>query len=91
MAFSLTNDHLNKLLRSLGFEPGEMTAKSHRHWRHPQSGCSLQLPANKLDHPPRPADLVGIQVQLDLQGHLDAAAFELFMSDGRLPTAAVAE
>jgi hypothetical protein len=38
-----------------------------------------------MQQPPRPADLVGIKAQLDLQGHLDQEAFDLFVAQGTLP------
>ncbi|HUE72321.1 MAG TPA: hypothetical protein VMP01_15660, partial [Pirellulaceae bacterium] len=62
--------------------------QNQRKWRHPQSGCTLLLPANKLDDAPRPADIVGVRAQLDLQGHLDEAAFDGFVASGKLPAAA---
>lgn len=80
MEFTVTNERLNRLLLSLGFEPGAVMPSRHRQWHHPRSGCTLQLPTNKLQESPRPADLVGIQAQLDLHGHLDASDFELFMT-----------
>lgn len=63
----------------------EQNTEHYRRWRHPESGCELLLPANKAQESPRPADLVGIKAQLDLQGHLDENAFELFVADGNLP------
>jgi hypothetical protein len=88
MADRFTNDMLNRLLLGLGFEQGHVTDKNQRVWRHPESGCTLLLPANKTQEAPRPADLVGIRTQLDLQGHLDEAAFNFFVAEGRLPVAA---
>lgn len=85
MAFRLTNESLTGLLKTLGFEPGELVKENYRGWRHPDSRCELLLPANKTHESPRPADLVGIKAQLDLQGHLDEDAFELFVADGKLP------
>lgn len=88
MRFQLTYKKLNELLTNLGFEPRDVTKTSSRRWRHPESGCTLLLPANKMHDPPRPADLVGIKAQLGLQCHLDEHAFELFVTEGRLPVAA---
>ena len=86
MAHRVTNAKLNQLLVDLGFEQGPVAEKNHCVWRHPQSGCTLLLPRNKLLEPPRPADLVGIRAQLDLHGHLDEETFEIFLSEGNLPT-----
>ncbi|NUQ65330.1 MAG: hypothetical protein HUU20_22920 [Pirellulales bacterium] len=85
MPQGLTNQVLGQLLRELGFAPGDVTEKNHRVWRHPQSGCTLLLPANKTTELARPADIVGIKAQLHLQGHLDEAAFDLFATEGNLP------
>lgn len=86
MAFRLTNAHLGELLTALGFESGDLVKNNHRSWRHPDSGCTLLLPVNKTHDAPRPADLVGLKAQLDYQGHLDARTFELFVTEGRLPS-----
>lgn len=85
MAFKPTNEHLTGLLKNLGFEPGDLVKNNCHRWRHPESGCELLLPANKTHESCRPADLVGIKAQLDLQGHLDEDAFELFVAEGKLP------
>lgn len=85
MAFRLTNETLAGLLKTIGFERGDLVKNNYRRWRHPDSGCELLLPANKSHEPPRPADLIGIKAQLDLQGHLDEDAFELFVAEGKLP------
>ena len=85
MVYRLTNKMLDDLLLNLGFEQRDITEKNQRIWRHPESGCELLLPANKALQAPRPADVVGIRAHLDLQGHLDREAFELFASEGRLP------
>lgn len=85
----LTNETLSQLLAHLGFEPGEVAKTSYRQWRHPVSGCTLVLPANKIGEAPRPADVVGIKAQLSFQGHLDEKAFDLFVSDGVLPATSV--
>jgi hypothetical protein len=87
----LTNQMLSQLLQTLGFEQGAVTVKNRRAWRHPESECTLLLPANKTQEAPRPADLVGIKAQLDLQGHLDEEAFEQFIIDGKLPTGSSSE
>lgn len=87
MSFHITNEKLTSLLTELGFEPGEVTKAQQRSWRHPKSGCTLVLPANKVDEAPRPADLVGIGAHLDLQGHLASDAFERFVAEGSLPIA----
>lgn len=81
----ITNQLLAQLLTSVGFEAAEPAAKNHRSWRHPASGCVLLLPANKANEPPRPADLVGIRAHLDLHGHLDETAFDVFVASGQLP------
>lgn len=83
MPFRLTNESLTALLKTLGFEPCDLAKNNYRHWRHPGSGCDLLLPANKTHESPRPADLVGIRAQLDLQGHLDEDAFDVFVSLGK--------
>ena len=85
MAHRLTNKLLAQLLSDLGFELGEAAEKNHRVWRHPDYGCTLLLPANKTQEPPRPADLIGIRAQLDLHGHLDEEGFDGFAAEGRLP------
>ncbi len=85
MPQGLTNQMLGQLLRDLGFESGDVTEKNHVVWRHPQSGCTLLLPANKALQSVRPADVVGIKAQLDQQGHLEEAAFEVFVAEGELP------
>lgn len=84
---SITNGKLAELLAYLGFEPHETSTLNIRSWRHPESGCILFLPANKLQESPRPADLVGIKAQLHLQSHLEEEMFERFLADGRLPLA----
>ena len=81
----LTYKLLNQLLANLGFQRGDVTERNHRVWRHPVSGCTLVLPDNKSLETPRPADLVGIQAQLDQQGHMDEDAFHRFASSGKLP------
>jgi len=86
MPHPLTNGMLSQLLADLGFKPGNVTKKNHRVWRHPESGCTLLLPANKTDEGPRPADLDGVKVHLDVQGHLDEDSFEFFVTEGKLPT-----
>jgi len=86
MATRLTNQLLNQLLSDLGFQPGEVSKKNHRAWRHPESGCVLFLPVNKLAEVPRPADIVGIRDQLALHGHLDEDVFDVFAAEGKLPT-----
>jgi hypothetical protein len=91
MAYRLTNNMLSQLLLTLGFERGRVTELNQRIWRHPASGCTLQLPANKVAEAPRSADLVGIKAQLDLHGHLDEEAFDDFAADGRLPARASGE
>jgi hypothetical protein len=85
MAHRLTNKVLNQLLLKLGFEQGRVTETSQRIWRHPEFGCMLVLPVNKTTEAPRPADLVGLKAQLDLHGHLDEEAFDIFVAEGRLP------
>ena len=87
MAFRLTNEGLSRLLKTFGFEPGDLVKSNNRRWRHPDSGCELLLPANKTHESPRPADLVGIRAHLDMQGHLDEDAFGLFVAEGKLPAA----
>jgi hypothetical protein len=82
----LTNEAMNRLLLELGFEQGQVTEKNLRIWQHPESECTLLLPANKTTEAVRPADMVGIRAQLDFQGHLDAEDFDFFVSEGRLPT-----
>lgn len=88
MMVKLTNQLLKQLLIKLGFEPGAVTAKKHRVFRHPASGCTLFLPENKQSEPPRPADLVGIRTDLAYQGHLDEEAFDHFVEEGELPATA---
>ena len=85
MTHRLTNKLLAQLLSDLGFELGEAAEQNHHVWRHPDSGCTLLLPANKTLEPPRPADLIGIRAQLDLHGHLHEEDFDAFASEGRLP------
>jgi hypothetical protein len=85
MSHSLTNERLNGLLLSLGFE-AKAASTSHHRWEHPQSGCVFHLPANKLQEAPRPADLLGVKAQLDLQGHLAASEFDEFAREGRMPS-----
>jgi hypothetical protein len=87
MPFELTNEKLVDLLWKLGFKPVKVAKDHHCSWHHPESECTLVLPANKAHERPRPADLVVVGAQLDLQGHLDQAAFALFVNEGRLPTA----
>lgn len=84
---ALTNNLLRKLLVELGFEQGDVTAKNHRVFRHPDSGCTLFLPENRLSERPRPADLVGIRADLAYQGHLDEETFDRFVDEGKLPMA----
>ncbi len=72
----------------LGFERGDVTAKEHRVFRHPESGCTLFLPENRLSERPRPADLVGIRADLAYQGHLDEETFDRFVEEGKLPATA---
>jgi len=91
MMHRLTNELLNQLLLQLGFEAGDVTEKHHRVWRHPSSGCTLLLPANKAQESPRPAILLAVQAQLDQQGHLKPEAFQFFAVEGRLPVGTEAE
>jgi hypothetical protein len=81
----LTNKMLSLLLSELGFEPGHRIESNQKTWRHPASGCTIVLPTNKINDPPRPADLVGIKGQLDLHGHLDEDLFDGFVIEGKLP------
>ena len=81
----LTNKTLSGLLAKLGFEPGNVTAKNNRVWEHPESDCTLFLPNNKVNEPPRPGDVVGVRTQLDMHGHLDEQAFDAFVAEGKLP------
>lgn len=85
MKFRLTNESLNGLLQTLGFEPCELVREKFRRWRHPESHCEIMLPANKLQESPRPANLVGIKDQLNMQGHLDEESFDFFVAEGKLP------
>ena len=85
---TLTNHLLRQLLVELGFEHGDVTAKNHRVFRHPDSGCTLFLPENRLSERPRPADLVGIRADLAYRGHLDEDAFDRIVVDGELPATA---
>lgn len=85
MAFKLTNAHLIELLEKLDFKSGDFVNDNYRRWHHPESGCELLLPTNKTNESPRPADLVGIKAQLDLQGHLGEDAFDSFVAEGTLP------
>lgn len=87
MALQLTNEKLIGLVKQLGFDSGDLVKDNFRRWRHPESGCELLLPANKSQGAPRPADLVGIGAQLAFQGHLDEDAFDLFITEGKLPAA----
>lgn len=91
MAHRMTNKVLSQLLVELGFERGEIAKNNHRVWRHPDSGCTLLLPDNKKLQPPREANLTGVKAQLDQQGHLDGASFDVFVASGRLPASAVGE
>ena len=77
MAPRLTNQALGQLLLDLGFQQRDVTGTNHRVWGHPESGCTLVLPANKTQEVPRPVDVVGIKAQLALHGHLDEEAFDL--------------
>jgi len=81
----ITNKMLNQLLGELGFERREVSNKNHQIWTHPESGCTLRLPVNKLREVPRPADLIGVKAHLNLQGHLDEEAFDYFVAEGKLP------
>ena len=85
MVHALTNKALTQILLKLGFERGHVTEMHQQVWRHPESACTLFLPANKATEAPRPADLVGLKAQLDLHGHLDEEGFDLFAAEGRLP------
>jgi hypothetical protein len=85
---NITNSLLRQLLADLGFEPGGVTDKMHRVFRHPESGCTLLLPENKSAEAPRPADLVGIRGHLAYQGHLEEDAFDRYLAEGKLPAAA---
>jgi hypothetical protein len=80
----LTNKKLGELLATLGFAPRGVTAKNNVVWEHPESECTLVLPANKVDEPPRPGDVVGVRTQLDIHGHLDEHAFDIFAEQGKL-------
>jgi hypothetical protein len=84
MAYRITNEMLGQLLMRLGFERGDVTKKN-RVWRHPESGCTLLLPDNKMQEAPRPADLVGVKTHLHFQGHLDERDFDRFVAEGELP------
>ncbi len=90
MARRFTNQDLQRLLIELGFQAADIE-QNQRRWRHPQSGCVLLLPANKLDETLRPADLVGVRAHLDLQGHLDESTFDDFVASGKLPAAVTGE
>jgi hypothetical protein len=91
MTTRLTNRLLNQLLAELGFQPGGVSKKNHRTWRHPESGCVLFLPANKIEEAPLPADIVGTRAQLAWHGHLDEASFGYYATEGRLPESASSE
>ncbi|MEO8493672.1 MAG: hypothetical protein ABI614_01275 [Planctomycetota bacterium] len=80
----LTNKTLSELLATLGFEPRSVTAKNNVVWEHPESECTLILPANKVDESPRPGDVVGVRTQLDIHGHLNEHAFDFFVEQGKL-------
>ncbi len=82
---------LRTLLLDLGFKQGEVAEKNHSVWRHPESGCTVLLPANKTLQPARPADIVGIKAHLDHHGHLDEEAFDYFVAEGKLPVRAPAQ
>ena len=82
----LTNKKLGELLAMLGFTPRSVTAKNNVVWEHPESEVTLILPANKVDEPPRPGDVVGVRTQLDIHGHLDEHAFDFFVEQGKLAT-----
>lgn len=81
----LTNRMLTELLGKLGFQRHNVTAKNNRVWEHPESGCTLLLPNNKSDESPRPGDVVGLRTQLDMHGHLEEQAFDVFVRDGTIP------
>lgn len=85
----LTNQMLIELLETLGFKRGNVTAKNNRVWEHPESGCTLFLPNNKVKEAPRPGDVVGLRTQLDMHGHLDEQAFDGFVAEGKIPAQVV--
>ena len=78
MAIRLANQLLNQLLSDLGFQPGELCKPNHRAWRHPESGCVLFLPVNKLDQKPWPADIVGIRASIGAARPLGRGRLRLF-------------
>jgi hypothetical protein len=84
----LTNSLLGELLTMLGFQPGSVTQKNNLVWEHPESGCTLILPRNKTDETPRPGDVLGVCIQLDIHGHLDEQSFDRFVAKGKLTTSA---
>ena len=90
MPFELTNEKVHSLLRHLGFQPQELAKPNFWSWTHAESGCTLVLPANRLQESPRPANLIGLRAQLEHQGILHAEAFDLFVENGVLPTGSVA-
>jgi hypothetical protein len=85
MGTRLTNGALRELLLNLGFEAGGITEKNNQVFRHPSSDCVLLLPSNKLDEPPRPADIAGIKAELADYGLLAADLFDRYEKSGRLP------
>lgn len=76
----VTNQLLANVLADLGFQMGNQVPPNCVVWRHPDSNCSLVLPANKLLERARPADVVGVETQLRFHGHLDAADFESLLA-----------
>jgi len=85
VAAQITNKMLSQLLLDLGFERGEETEKKNCVWHHPEAGTKLVLAANKVDEEALQLDTHPLRMKLELNGHLDAATFDAFLAEGRLP------
>jgi hypothetical protein len=81
----ITNEHLNRLLLTLGFEKSSGTKDRHCAWRHPETGATFILPVNKADEEPLEANLLTVRKGLDRNGHLESAEFDEFARTGKLP------
>ena len=84
MARDITNEMLSGLLTRLGFERERVTDKNNCVWRHPAARTSVVLPANKVTETALQADIISLRAKLDYDGHLDAATFDSFLSEGKL-------
>ncbi len=84
MKTSVTNQQLRSLLNDLGFDSKASEEPKCLSFEHHGSKAKVLLPSNKDDEPARSADVLSVKTHLLLRGHLDEAAFDMFLNHGVL-------